>query len=307
MPVAYSIDKAGYVQREIKLALDVAEEQPEGAIYIIPVRLIDCQVPERLSDYHWVDMFDERGYQRLLKGLKLRASEIGLSVEQTPPPPAPLAKVTATEPVPPVEKPPAPQAKEAATPASNNQIDQWLKELEEAESKKDWDKVIQVGKQILKLDADHLIAFRKTADAFTNRGLSYYNLQQYQRAIQDYDRTIQLDPNDAMAFNNRGSSYYYLKQYQRAIQDYDQAIQLDPNFAMAYTGRGSCYHYLKQYQRAIQDYDRTIQLDPNFAMAYFNRGLAYFALGNKSAAKRDFQIAANLGYEDAAKELEKLA
>lgn len=65
-----SVTKGGYVQKEIKFALDVADEQPEGTIFVIPARLEDCDVPERLSEWHWVDLFEERGYERLLLGLK---------------------------------------------------------------------------------------------------------------------------------------------------------------------------------------------------------------------------------------------
>ena len=48
------------------------------------------------------------------------------------------------------------------------------------------------------------------------------------QAIQDFDRAIQLNPNDATVFNNRGLAYDRLEQYQKAIQDYDRAIQLKP-------------------------------------------------------------------------------
>src|SRR5438270_7379352 len=44
-----SISKTGFVQKEIKFALDVADEQPEGTIFLIPVRLEECNVPERLK------------------------------------------------------------------------------------------------------------------------------------------------------------------------------------------------------------------------------------------------------------------
>lgn len=71
-----SITKEGYVQKEIKYALDIADEKPEGTIFIIPVRLEECQVPNRLNLYHWVDIFDE-GYIKLLKALKLRSAQLG--------------------------------------------------------------------------------------------------------------------------------------------------------------------------------------------------------------------------------------
>ena len=53
-----STTKAGYVQKEIRFALDIADEQPEGAIYLIPTRLEDCSVPSRLSRWQWVDLFN---------------------------------------------------------------------------------------------------------------------------------------------------------------------------------------------------------------------------------------------------------
>jgi hypothetical protein len=61
--------RAGYVHKEIKLALDVADQQPEGSIYVIPLRLEECAVPDRLAHLHWVDLFADRGYSRLLRTL----------------------------------------------------------------------------------------------------------------------------------------------------------------------------------------------------------------------------------------------
>lgn len=68
-----SVTKEGYVQKEIKQALDVADEKPEGTIFIIPLRLEECDVPERLSKWHWVNLFDDSGYQRLMRALNTRA------------------------------------------------------------------------------------------------------------------------------------------------------------------------------------------------------------------------------------------
>ena len=71
-----SITKAGYVQREIKLALDVAEKQPEGAIFLIPAKIEECDVPERLSRWQWVNLVDDTGYKKLKESLLLRAKSL---------------------------------------------------------------------------------------------------------------------------------------------------------------------------------------------------------------------------------------
>jgi hypothetical protein len=72
-----SITKAGYVQKEIRFALEVSDEQPEGTIYIIPVKLEECSVPESLSKWQWVSLFEEAGYKRLLRTLRARAGALG--------------------------------------------------------------------------------------------------------------------------------------------------------------------------------------------------------------------------------------
>ena len=64
-----AVNKAGYVQKEIKYALDVAAEQPEGAIFMIPVRLEECDVPDRLKQWQWVDVFGGLGYSQIVKAL----------------------------------------------------------------------------------------------------------------------------------------------------------------------------------------------------------------------------------------------
>ena len=70
------VNSAGYTQKEIKLALDVADEQPEGAIFIIPLRLDDCDVPKRLGRWQWVNLYEERGYEKLLRALRTHSRRL---------------------------------------------------------------------------------------------------------------------------------------------------------------------------------------------------------------------------------------
>lgn len=71
-----SVDKEGYVQKEIKFALDKALEMPEGRIFLIPARFEECEVPFSLSRYQWVDLFNEVGYARMMRALKFHASQL---------------------------------------------------------------------------------------------------------------------------------------------------------------------------------------------------------------------------------------
>lgn len=82
-----SVSQEGYVQRELKMALDVADEKPESAIFIVPLRLDDCPAPRRLRGWHYVDYFpaDRKDWAvgRLVASLKTRADSLGLQVLTT--------------------------------------------------------------------------------------------------------------------------------------------------------------------------------------------------------------------------------
>jgi len=79
-----AINKSGYVQKEIKFALDKAEEQPEGTIFLIPLKLEECDVPERLQRWQWVNLFEEEGHERLMSSLRIRAEKINSGSESEP-------------------------------------------------------------------------------------------------------------------------------------------------------------------------------------------------------------------------------
>lgn len=65
-----SVTKEGFVQKEIKLSLDTAEEKPEGFIYIMPVQLETCTIPDRLANLHTVNIESEQGITQLIAALK---------------------------------------------------------------------------------------------------------------------------------------------------------------------------------------------------------------------------------------------
>ena len=71
-----AINKAGYVHKEIKYALDKADEQPEDTISLIPLKLEECDVHERLQSWQWVNLFEEKVYERLMSSLNFCAEKI---------------------------------------------------------------------------------------------------------------------------------------------------------------------------------------------------------------------------------------
>jgi hypothetical protein len=87
-----SVSKEGYVQKEMRLALDMALEMPEGRIFLIPARLEECDLPYKLKSYQWVDLFADNGMDRLIKSLNLRASQVNANPLSADGKPAPAIK-----------------------------------------------------------------------------------------------------------------------------------------------------------------------------------------------------------------------
>jgi tetratricopeptide (TPR) repeat protein len=100
----------------------------------------------------------------------------------------------------------------------------------------------------------------------------------------------------AIAYSNRGAAFLNEKQYDKAIDDFSKTIELGPRNANAYLGRGFALANKNQFSRAIEDINRAIYLNPRKADAYTVRGLVYAQIGNPSAVS-DFQTACNMGSE----------
>ena len=142
-----------------------------------------------------------------------------------------------------------------------------------------------------------------SAETYFARGNAKADLGQYEAAISDYDKAIQLKPDATNAYINRGTAKTHLGRYIAAIGDYDKAIQLKPDHAEAYNNRGKTKADLGQYGAAISDYDKTIQLKPDHTNAYINRGAAKTLLNRTSEAKQDLRTALRLAEQTGDKSL----
>src|SRR4249919_484241 len=74
----------------------------------------------------------------------------------------------------------------------------------------------------------------------------------------------------AKAYNNRGNHYTRDGEYDRAIQDYDQSIKINPSYPKAFNNRGVAYQKKGEYERATKDFDEALRLEPNYSIAFVN-------------------------------------
>lgn len=74
-------NQKGFRQKEVKIALEEADLLPKGEIFIIPLRLEECEVLDDLKKWHWVDLFEKDGYEMLMRALRARADRIGATLQ----------------------------------------------------------------------------------------------------------------------------------------------------------------------------------------------------------------------------------
>jgi tetratricopeptide (TPR) repeat protein len=139
----------------------------------------------------------------------------------------------------------------------------------------------------------------KDASAFLHRATAWLGKEDYDEAIKDFDEAIRLDPNNGLSYSGRGNAWYCKKEYEKAIKDYDKAIRLDPDDVLAFENRGNAWYCKKDYDKAIKDYDKAIRLNPNCAVAYFNRGMTWYDKDENDRAIKDFDEAIRLDPKDA--------
>lgn len=112
------------------------------------------------------------------------------------------------------------------------------------------------------------------------KGLKYnYKKINFEKAIQMFDKAIELNPNNANAYKHRGD-VYLCTDLEKAIKDYTKAIELKPNYIGAYSARAAIYYSLLvdvPIAKAIEDYVTILNYANNFCEAYESLGKILYA------------------------------
>lgn len=79
-----SVSKRGFFQKEIKKALQIWEEKLEDDIFLIPARLDDCDVPDRLSKFQYTNLYESNGWDKLVESIKYASNKLNIDFPQKP-------------------------------------------------------------------------------------------------------------------------------------------------------------------------------------------------------------------------------
>ncbi|HLG35810.1 MAG TPA: tetratricopeptide repeat protein, partial [Bacteroidia bacterium] len=130
--------------------------------------------------------------------------------------------------------------------------------------------------------------------AYVNRGNIYSDSRMDTLALADYNKAIQLKTQTPNVYANRGGVYARNGKYDLALADFAIAIKIDSNFANAYMNRAITYFVLNDFKSAITDYTNYLRRKPDDAGIYCDRGVAFQNLGDDENALRDLNKAIQL-------------
>ncbi|MGD1920351.1 MAG: tetratricopeptide repeat protein [Pleurocapsa sp.] len=113
------------------------------------------------------------------------------------------------------------------------------------------------------------------AAIYSNRGSVGISQKQWNTALKDLNRAIELDPNFARAYMNRGLLYSILKRWDDALKNFNRAIELYPKYFPTYIYRGYIYGFKQEFESAIRDLNQAVSLNEQNATAYYVRATVY--------------------------------
>jgi serine/threonine protein kinase/tetratricopeptide (TPR) repeat protein len=161
----------------------------------------------------------------------------------------------------------------------------FLKEAGDLYDKKEYDAAIEAYGKAVQHNP-------KRPRAYYERGLTYRYQGKTDEAIADYTRAIERDEKFVPGYLSRALAYLTKRpatgmDYDLAIADCNKVLEIEPGNWAAFNRRGLAYAGKKDYPRAIEDYNRAINLKRDVAEFYYNRAVAHHALGDQQRDKPD--------------------
>ena len=131
-----------------------------------------------------------------------------------------------------------------------------------------------------------------------NKGTTLADLHRHEDALATFNRALELRPGHPSTLYNRGILLRKLGRQEEALADYDRSLELRPDHPDTLMNRGNVLGDLRRYQEALGDYNRSLTLRPDDPTALMNRGITLVNLQHRDEALADFNRSLELRPDD---------
>lgn len=133
-----------------------------------------------------------------------------------------------------------------------------------------------------------------SAQNHNNLGDYYGRQRNYEKAIEEFQTAIKLQPNYGDAYHNLGNIYQQINDYEKALTNYQKALEFNPNLWQSLQNIGFIYFNQKNYQRASEYFLQAIKIKSDEPSLYVGLGIIYYNKGDKLNAQIEFKKAFEL-------------
>lgn len=156
-------------------------------------------------------------------------------------------------------------------------------------------------KEALKYVDEAVLDYPGESELYYLRGLINISRKKYYKAINDFNKVFELEQPFEFykVYLNRAVANTNLQEFELAIEDLTKSIELNDKNASAYHSRGMVYYELKDYNLAVNDFKQAINLSHENPVTYFNLGMSYYRLEDKESACPYFHKACSMGDKNA--------
>jgi tetratricopeptide (TPR) repeat protein len=148
----------------------------------------------------------------------------------------------------------------------------------------------------------------KLATAYYLNGKVYEAQSNQDKAIEYFNRAVELDKDYFEAYYKLGRIYFSRHKPEKAVENFKKVLSIQPGDSDALFALGLSLNKLEKYKEAVTAFTKAIKLTPNYAPSYYYRGIAYKNLKDNDNARKDFEQALkfNSKYADACYQLGQL-
>jgi Flp pilus assembly protein TadD len=126
---------------------------------------------------------------------------------------------------------------------------------------------------------------------YFNSGVTFYNQKEYLKAIQAYQKVIELDPAYVEAYNNLGIIYQMMGDVDRAFGAYQKATEINPKYEKGYNNLGILLLLKGRYEEALEAFQKALAINPNNIESHINLGILFMKKGQSDEAIESYQKA----------------